>query len=172
MKELNLKILGSAQIKPTILIDNKKVKSKKNKYGSYDILYTTEKDHVEVSICKYLEINGKLWFLMSMLFWLISFFGIFDVPYDRKCIVLNCKFNLELKEKNNVSVKFNTIKTQGEAVTIETDSKYEILSNFYYLDKKAKKRVVFLRIFKLISFVLVVILVAVLGVKGMFTNIN
>ena len=44
----------------------------KNKYGNIDITQQLDKDNVEIKICKYFELNGKLWFLMSMLFFIIS----------------------------------------------------------------------------------------------------
>ena len=79
MNNINIKIAGANdKFRPNVFIDGKEVKYTKNNNGALELNYATEKDSIEISICKYLEISGKLWFLMSLFFFVISLFGIFD----------------------------------------------------------------------------------------------
>ena len=153
MNKLNLKLINVVNLSPTILVDNKKVKPKKNQFGSYAITHETEKDEVEIKIFKYLEINGKLWFLMGMIFFIISIFGILDYRLDRKCIIIDCCLKIKLNENTNAELKFNSFVSSGEAYTIKTDAQVEQISNRYFVDTQAKKRVKILIITKLLCWV-------------------
>lgn len=157
MNQLNLKMTGAWNVKPVILIDDKPVKWKKNKYGNVEIIQQFDKDKVEVKICKYFELNGKLWFLMSMLFFIISLFGILDVPYNKKCIAVDCKFIVALAEKTEVKVKFNKLSDQGRAVEIESEAEVQEIINEYYVDTRAKKRRKILIITKLLVWIALII---------------
>lgn len=157
MNQLNLKMSGMFNVKPVIFIDDKPVKCKKNNYGNIDISQQFDKDKVEVKICKYFELNGKLWFLMSMLFFIISFFGILDVPYNKKCIAIDCRFTIALSEKTNVKIKFNKLSEQGRAVEIESEANIEEICNEYYVDMRAKKRRKILIITKLLIWLALII---------------
>ena len=150
MNTLNLKILGAGKINPTINIDGKSVKFKKNEFGSYSTNFTTEKEQVEIVIYKYLEINGKLWFLMSILFFIISLFGLLDTRYDRKCVVVDCKFLVNLQEKTEMTIKVNSLTNEGKAVECTCNTEFQEISNQYYVDKRAKKRLKILLAVKII----------------------
>lgn len=162
MKELSLKLTGAANIKPIINIDGNNVKFKKNKFDSFETKFSTDKDRVEISIYKFLEINGKLWFLMSMIFFIISLFGILDVRYERSCIVLDCKFVINLKEKSDIVITFNSLKDKGKAVEIKTDCDFEEISNNYYVDLKAKKRLKILLAVKILLWI--ALLATIIGI--------
>ena len=129
-----------AKLSPVITIDDKVVKFKKNEFGNLATSYQTEKDTVTLKIYKYLEISGRLWFLTHLLFFIISIFGIFDVPSDKRCIVLDCSFEIKLKPQSTLSIVFNNFAESGRAIEYECDSEIKELSNHYYVDKKAKKR--------------------------------
>ena len=146
MNELNLKLAGCTyKQRPNIFIDGKEVKYNKDDFGNLVVNYKTEKDSVEVAICKYLEINSKLWFLMSIVFFFVSIFGIFDARYDKKCVVIDCKYNIKLKEKTDIKftlcdVSKNDLNNQGRGVVWEGDCQCEQIKNIGYTDQKARKR--------------------------------
>ena len=131
MNEVNIKVTGGIKLNPIIFVDGKQLKVKKNQFGSLQATYTTDKDTIELSICKYLELSGKFWFLFAILFFIISIFGILNPFYDRKCIVIDSQHIIKLKEKNDVNIIFKNMVDQGQAVEIK---------NIYYVDKKVKKR--------------------------------
>ena len=164
MNTLNLKLIGTARVNPTVLIDGKPAKLKKNEFGGFSCSYNTENSKAKVEIYKYLEISGKYWFLVQFFFFLISILGIFNPRLDKKCIVLDCSFDIDLNETNNVTFKFNQLKDEGEAVTIEGDCNVDTISNSYFVDKQAKKRMKILRIAEIFTWVAVIAVVAIIGI--------
>lgn len=141
MKELKLKLINIQKLNPTILIDGKAKKIKKNEFGSYEINHQTEHDKVEIVIRRYLELSGALWLFWSMLYFIVSLCGIFDSKLDFKCIVIDCKFIVSLKsDSTSVNLTLNEATEQGKAINIESITPIEILTNNYYVDKKIKKR--------------------------------
>ena len=158
MKTINLKISGlSSKLNPIVKIDDSVIKGKKNEFGSYEASYETEKDEVEISISRNLELNSKLWWLYSLLSFIVSIFGIFEPPYDRKNIVVDCKFVVKLNDINEIKIKFNSMAKQGKAVEIETQNEFNEIKNEYYVDKKAKTKWRILIILKLIIWVAIII---------------
>ena len=140
MKQINLTVRGGTRLSPTILIDGKAIKTKKSGIGAKTGVFKTEKDKVEISIFRYLEINGRLWFLMNIIYFLIGVFGIFDFLYDKNCAVLDCKFVVDTTEQTNLEIAFNSLIDKGRAVEIESDTNVTEIKNMYYVDQKAKKR--------------------------------
>ena len=158
MKTINLKMSGlSSKLNPIVKIDDSVIKGKKNEFGSYEASYETEKDEVEISISRNLELNSKLWWLYSLLSFIVSIFGIFEPPYDRKNIVVDCKFVVKLNDINEIKIKFNSMAKQGKAVEIETQNEFNEIKNEYYVDKKAKTKWRILIILKLIIWVAIII---------------
>ena len=156
MNNVNLKVTGGIGLNPNVIIDNRPVKLKKNKYGSLDGNYQTENSEIELKVCRYLELSGKLWLLMSMVFFIISIFGIFNPPYDRKCIQIDYLCKIKLKETNDIKIKINTQNAGDKAIEVESDCEIEEITNTFQIDKVAKKRLVIVRIIEVALWVALV----------------
>ena len=156
MNNVNLKVTGGIGLNPNVIIDNRPVKLKKNKYGSLDGNYQTENSEIELKVCRYLELSGKLWLLMSMVFFIISIFGIFNPPYDRKCIQIDYLCKIKLKETNDIKIKINTQNAGDKAIEVESDCEIEEITNTFQIDKVAKKRLVIVRIIEVAFWVALV----------------
>lgn len=156
MNNVNLKVTGGIGLNPNVIIDNNPVKLKKNKYGSLDGNYQTENSEIELKVCRYLELSGKLWLLMSMVFFIISIFGIFNPPYDRKCIQIDYLCKIKLKETNDIKIKINTQNAGDKAIEVESDCEIEEITNSFQIDKVAKKRLVIVRIIEVALWVALV----------------
>ena len=164
MNRLFLKLINVMNVSPTILVDNKRVKPMKNEFGSYGINYETEKEEVEIKIYKYLEVNGRLWFLMHMIFFVISIFGLLDYRLDKRCTVIDCKLKIKVNENTNAELRFNSFADSGEAYELKTDAEYEEISNRYFVDKRAQKRLKILKITKLICWLALVATILVVAI--------
>lgn len=162
MKTLNLKVRTGFTLYNNIKLDGKKVKFKKDSFGNRVIAYQTENDSVDISIINYLEINNRLWFLTNFIFFIISFFGLFDARYDKSCRVADCHFVVKLQQDEvNMEISYSPgLKSQNQAV-VKCESEYETLSNIIYVDQIAKKRYKLLKIFKIL-FIIVMIAIACL----------
>ena len=104
MNEINFKMRIGAISNPPFTFDGEAVKFEKS--GSdYVGNFKTDKDTVELEIFRYHEMSGKLWWLFSLLFFIVSVFGIFDMRLDRHGICIKYKSILHLKEKSKVCGK-------------------------------------------------------------------
>lgn len=85
MKTLNLKIQGGLELNPLIEIDGKTVDYKRNKDGNIEIKHQTENDCANVSVKNVLEINGPCWWLVQMLYFIVSLFGLLNPRLPKAC---------------------------------------------------------------------------------------
>ena len=164
MKQLTLHLRGAGRINPTIMIDGQQAKAKKNKFGSLDVNYTTEKDKVEVAIYRHLQLASPLWWLIEIFFYIFSLFGLLDTSRQKDNIVLDCKFLVDLTGQDNgeVNVAIRLAKQDSEAIKIDSALPTETLSNVYYVDPKIKKRQTILKWIKLLIFIAVIVTLVLL----------
>ena len=158
MRNVKLKFVGiNSNFRPVIKVDGQIIKAKKNEFNSYEADYNTDNDNVEISIERNLELNAKLWWLYVIISFIISIFGLFEPPYDKKCIVIDCKFNVKLNDTNEIKLKFNTMNSQGKAVEIETQNQVDEIKNEYYVDKKAKTKRNIITLIKILIWIVLII---------------
>lgn len=159
MNSVKLKLVGiNSKLIPNIFIDDQYVKCKKNEFGSYETDFQTEKDEIKIAFSRELELKSKLWWLYAILSFIVSVFGIFNPPYDRKCISMDCSFIVKLKDVNNINIKFNSLSSSGRAVEVETETSFEEIKNEYTVDKIAKRRWIILLIVRILAWIGIAIL--------------
>lgn len=140
MKTLNITLKGTSKLSPNVLVDGKFVKLKKNQFGNYIGSIQTEKSEVDLVIQKYHELSGKLWFLMSILFFVISLFGLFDIRYGKNNYVIDSKFHIKLNEDvTNFAATINLNNAKG-AIQFETNAEIKEELNVCFEDEVVKKR--------------------------------
>ena len=128
MNELKVKLTGLND-KCSISIDGTPLKFKKNKFGSIEATHKTDKTKVELSVVKYLEINSKLWWLWQIIYFFLSVFGLFDVFKDKKCLVIEAKFNINLKEQTEIMLQLNRQRNDNKALSVKTTAEFEEIKN-------------------------------------------
>ena len=159
MNTLFLKIRGASKLNASILINNKPVKLKKNTYGGHEVNYDTSASSVNIKICKYLEINNRLWWFFSWLFYIISIFGILEPKYDKNCIVVNAEFDIKLNSQiTEVIMSVNNLSGDSKAINVETSTQYVEHSNYFYIDHTAKKRLKIMKAVKWLTFLSLIII--------------
>lgn len=154
MKEISVKIKGVKNLNPILEIDGQHINIVKNQYGNYEGKFQTEKGRIDVKVYRVLEINSKLWFLKHLFYYIISIFGLLDTRREKKFIVIDCQFQVDLQNTDQVSIELSAQKMldQGRAFEIVSNSTVAEHTNTYFVDKKAKKRNRLLRVFKVIVF--------------------
>lgn len=166
MNSVKLKLVGvNSKLVPNIIVDDQYVKCKKNEFGSYEANIETEKDEIKIAFTRELELKSKLWWLYAIISFIVSVFGIFNPPYDRKCISMNCIFNIKLKDINEIKIKFNSLSSTGKAVELETENTFEEIKNEFYIDKIVKKRWIILLIVRILAWIGLAILLGWLIAK-------
>ncbi len=172
MNKLNIKLIGvNSKGLPDVFADGLSVKCSKNNFGSLDAEVQTEKNEVEIEIIKEPELKGKFWWLYAIISFVLSIFGIFEPPYDKKCIALNCKFRIKLcntglKNINAVKLKFNTNSSQGRAAEIETENEFEEITNQYSVDQTVKKRRKIVILGRIIAWICIIFITVYFIVKS------
>ncbi len=161
MRNIKIRIKGNSSFKSRVTIDGNPVKLKKNEFGTYETVYSTDKDTINLAVTNYLELAHPLWLLMSLAFFIISVFGIFDTRYDRRCRVVDCNFNVKLTGKDEIILKYPANNKDGDAISIEYDGEVEEISNSIYVDKKVKSR------YKIFTTIRIVVWIAIIIIGGL-----
>ncbi len=164
MRQLNLRIFGVNKFSPSVYIDGERINSKLNKHGNFEVTYQTEKEQVEVTVRKHLEIANKGWFLWSVIYFIFSLFGLFDVKFDKHCIVMDCKYRVTMAENTKLKLKVN-LNSKDKCITAECDTSVEELEYNCYVDKKAKKRIKVTKILRVFAGIALIIGVIFLIMK-------
>lgn len=125
----------------------------------------TEKEELELTVCRITEMCGKFWFLYSMLFFFISLMGIFDARSDKRCYFIRYKTVLTLKGEHNVTLNVNkytggktTITQKLFAVNCVCNCFRKEYENEYYIDEQVRKRLKALKITKLIIWLAAIVI--------------
>ena len=163
MKTVNFKVVGiNSKMIPNFKIDNEIIKFNKNEFDSYETTYETDKEEIELTVSRNLELASKFWWLYAFISFIVSVFGIFEPPYDKKNIVIDCKFKIKLNEFNEIKLTFNSLTTNGKAVEINTLNEYEEIKNEFYVDKKLKIRWILLLVSKILIWIALIIVIVFL----------
>lgn len=157
MRTLNLKLQGGIELNPIIELNGETITYKRNKYKNVSINYETEKDYVDIEIKNILEIKGPCWWLVQMLFYIISLFGILNPRLEKNCYYVSYKARIKLNENsNNITLKFNIFKDKSKAIEVMSENEIEESLNEYSLDLEAKKRKKILKISHIITWILLI----------------
>ena len=74
-----------------------------------------------------------------MLFFVISLFGIFDRRLDKRCVIIDAEYNVNVNE--NSQIEFMLDYTKPESVLkVQSNAEIEQVKNVSYVDKNLKKR--------------------------------
>jgi len=141
MKEVFINFGNNAPLDTKVLIDDKKISPIKNEFGNHLYSYKTENENVNIKIYSYSEMSSKLWYFMSILYFFISLFGIFDVRPKKNGISIKAEFNYKLNDgKNHINLSYNQIQVGKEAVKSTTELQTEQIMNEYYINELLVKR--------------------------------
>lgn len=138
MNKIALKLTGN-KAGMAVHIDGKPLVAKKNNFKNSAVEYVTEKEKVKIEVFRYADVGGVGWFLLQLVFFLVSIFGIFDVRRRERCVMPFFAIEAELAETNALTLKPNPPRAGQRAFEIETDARVNEIVNEYYFDEKAKK---------------------------------
>lgn len=163
MRTLNLKLQGGIRLNPVVKIDDGIIDYKRNKYEAVQITHQTEKQSVDIEIFNLLEIKGPYWWLVQMLFYLITFFGIFNPKLEKNCFIISYKAKINLVDgENNVLIKINKLEDGGKALTVESNLVITEEQNTCILDRQAQKRRKILKLSYILAWVMLAVIAIVL----------
>ena len=83
MNEMLIRVSSALYNKSEVTVNGKKEKFVSNGRGSYELKISAN-ENVEIQIKRRHELNSPAWLFWGLLFFIISCFGIFDVPYGKR----------------------------------------------------------------------------------------
>ena len=153
---------------PLVLIDDQIVTVNKIKNGKYTYsTNTTNNQIINVKIFSMNELEGRCWFIILYLFFLISFLGIFDKRLDKKNIYLKYEANITINENNNsyIEIIANKLpkKTYSDIIKINCNNvSIDEKHNEYHIDNKLQKRYKILKTFKILTWLAIVVTIIII----------
>lgn len=161
---LDLEFVGFKEIENSITVDGKFIKLNKNKDKTYSCSVETNNSSCEVVIQKAHYYSGKNWFWWNLLYFVVSFFGLFDIRQNKRFLVLDSRFTIEITKDTKAVIQRQDFEDGGKLLTVETDSKVEEFSNIQYYDKEARKKHSKMKKFKIGAIIVAIALVALVVV--------
>lgn len=139
---------------PVITLDGKRVKFKKNSFGNFEAKVDIP-DGARLKLICWDTILSPLWLLWEMLYFIVSFFGIFDFRKDR--IKRAFEFEAVLHPTTaDPKATLTVIRSGGEgspAAELECNFEAEIIKNNYSDYELIKKRRIIALIIKIAAWV-------------------
>lgn len=158
MAKLELEFVGFKQVEGNIAVDGKIIKFKKNKNKTYSYVSDGVSEKCEIVVYKTHNYIGKNWFWWNLLYFFVSMFGLFDIKQNKKCLVFDGRFCVDVKEDTRVVIRRQNFENGGKLFLLETSSEVEETSNVQYYDKEAKKKHRKMKKFKLATTIIAMVL--------------
>ena len=166
MKEVNLILRGMDAKNAVIFVDDKAVKTKRNNFGGQTATVQTENNSVRVRVESVLELQNPMWLLTNIFFFLISIFGLLDVRPSKTLTVVEYDATITLVDgENNIALTLDLNK--APKVLAETACQIEEHQNKLEIDETLKKRKKILKISKIFTFIIsVIIILTIVSIKN------
>lgn len=141
MRDVEIKLTGRFGLDETVVaIDGTPADFKRQSSGGAVCDYHTENDRINIKLYRMLDVGGALWFIVRLVFFVISIFGIFDIHRKERCLVIDFDAEIDLKEcDNKITLQVNIPQENEKAVDVQTDLACRESANKYFTDTKAKK---------------------------------
>lgn len=155
-----------------VLVNGKNVEFKRNKQAKcFYAEYMSETDQVNISFDTFNPLTKWSWWLLGVLFFLITVFGIFDSHESHK-FIYRYQAIVTLHDGDNF---VNMIPQRGKekVVKVETDCGYDELINAKDRDKVIKRRSILLiltKVFIILGAIAVAAVLLLLAVIALFNK--
>ena len=160
MKKLVI-TLPKYKIANYVLVNGENVEFIKNKKAKcFYAEYMSEADQVNISFDTYNPLTKWSWWLLGVLFFVITIFGILDSHESHK-FIYRYQAIVTLHEGDNI-VKMTPLRGKDKVVKVETDCGYDELVNMKDRDKVIKRRSILLSLTKVFIILCGVAVAAVL----------
>ncbi len=140
MAKLDLEFVGFENALDCIAIDGEIVKLKRTRKKTRICTLEMKNNNTEIVAYKTHYYTSKNWFWWNFLYYIVSFFGLFDIKQTKKCLVQDAKINISSENDANAIISRVNFTDGGKLLEVETQAKVEEISNIQYNDKDARKK--------------------------------
>lgn len=160
MNDLLIRISGTFYDNAEITVNGQKQSFTNNGKGSYELTVNAD-ESVEITIERRHELSSSLWLLWGLLYFVISCFGIFDVPYSKRMPLI---FKASITSEGGGVAQFNpSIKKDGKAVAVACKNCVVEEKENSLNEALVKKRRKTLTVIKLLLWLALIAVVAVIA---------
>lgn len=154
MKELILNIKGMPFFAPALFVNGKRVRVKRQKDGTRRAVVSCDTAYAQVRFKRFFEVESPLFPLFSVLFFLLSGLGIFDLRASRDCRDLDLSFTLPLSGRDELFLSFLPFAADTPAVFVNGGTPVSFAANRYLLNETVRTRLKKEKIFRHIARIL------------------
>lgn len=141
-----------------VLVDDKEIKFKKDKFENLSYKFNTDKDNVNIKVVSVNELDRKYWLIYILFYWFISIFGILNPPFEKYGYVINYNCNYLISKNETIELYFNYPKANKKLLQVkEENNMLDNETNIIIQDEKIYKRAKFYKKFKIAMLVLIAI---------------
>lgn len=167
MSKLTIRYSNNGKIKPVLTVDGKELKgTKKGRDTVFE--YETTASAARIRVYNVLEASSPLYFLTTVLYFILSVFGIFDDYSDYKCRKIS--FDASVSTLTDSEIKLTargfSNSEKVEAIKTECSTSADVYENKFYVDKAALKRTKIATAMRVVLFVASLSLIIYLVVSG------
>ena len=170
MNGLSVVFVNNIPYGSRVYADGRELKVKRDATGVYVANVETEKEYVDISVENpfFGELPFLKWFLLTLFFWAVSLFGLFDTVENKRCVSVRAKIRVKTSDSAFVKLRFGIFRDGAPAVEItETNTEATEVENAYRLDKRAKRRNAAYKAFRIVSIVAAAIITVLIVVKNL-----
>ncbi len=153
MHNLTIEIINHSHLTLKLQINHQEIPLKKRKQRNHFIgKITLDEELLDISISSYQALSSRYWFILSYLFFLISFLGIFDTRYDTSGKSICYQAKVSIKEQSNLCYTINPYKKDETAAIFKGESIEK--ENHFFIDQEIKKRYKKLKTAKILTWIM------------------
>lgn len=128
------------RLAPSVYVDGKPMDVKYCGKNDSECTFTTEKNTVEITLTKRYEMEGKGWFWINVLYFIISVFGIFDAREGRRFQTYTYTALLHLNGSHKLEVSINKFVEGQRALEVSGNCVIEEKENVFFIRQDLRKR--------------------------------
>ena len=89
-------------------------------------------------------------------------FGIFDIRADKRCLILDCEFEVKLEDITTMNISMNYARTEEKALKVDSNADINEIKNIAYVDEQVKKRMKIMRLLKIFILIAFIVITAII----------
>lgn len=166
MSKLTIRYTNNSALKPVLTVDGKELKSEK--HGKTTVYtYETDASSARVRVFNVLEASSPMFFLTSLLYFILSIFGIFDDYSDFKCRKVSFDASVSTVNDNELNLigRGFSKSEKTEAIKSDCTGSIDVFENKFSVDKVALRRTRIMTAVRIVLFIACVVSLIAIIIK-------
>ena len=168
MSRVNITFSRTGGKAPVALANGRLLKVQRNKFGVFYSRFETSEEYTDINISILHELSGRYWWLIYLIFFVISVFGLLNPRYDKSAVTADIKLRVcpEGAEQVNIDINMGRQALAAGRAEITSDCKTEVLTNIAEESKQLSGRIKFARWLPKVFWIAAIVTFIILMIKG------